>query len=354
MRVLHVLCDLSGGGAERLVLGLCGAGLVAQEVATVQPGGTLRGAFEAAGVRVHEGTRRPHQFGSMGSLGLGSLRGLARLARSFDLVHTHLFAGDTWGRVAARMAGRPSVSTEHNVNRDEGAPHRAVKRVLAPLSGRIAYVSEACRRYAVDVEGIVHPGAVVIPNGVDLRRYSGAAIAGGPGTRLLAIGRDVPQKGFDVLLRSLPDGVSLRIAGRSAQRGIQHIGGATVEWLGEREDVAALLAEADILVVPSRWEGFGLVAVEGMAAGVPVVASDVDGLPDVLGDVGVLVPPEDADALRAVLLRLRGDPEERAQRGARGRDRAALFSLDTCARRYRSLYVDVLAGLPPNEAGRAR
>ncbi len=336
--MLHVLCDLSGGGAERLVLGLCAAGLVDQEVATVQAGGSLRPAFESAGVRVHEGTRRP------GRVGLASFAGLARLCRSFDLVHTHLFAGDTWGRPAARLAGRPSVSTEHNVNRDEQARHRAVKRAFARLSSRVAYVSEACRRYAVELEGIVHPGAVVIPNGVDLSRFSvcsgGAA---GPGTRLLALGRDVPQKGFDVLLRSLPQGSTLRIAGRSQRRGVEHLGGATVEWLGERDDVPALLADTDILVVPSRWEGFGLAALEGMAAGVPVVAADVDGLPEVLGDVGVLVPPEDATALRAALLRLREDPEERAQRGARGRHRSALFSLDVCAQRYRSLYVDVLA-----------
>jgi len=341
-----VLCDLSGGGAERLVLGLCAAGLVHQEVATVQPGGTLRGAFEAAGVRVHEGRRRP------GRPGLGSLVALAGVCRSFDLVHTHLFAGDTWGRLAARLAGRPSVSTEHNVNRDERARHRAVKRALAPLSSRVVYVSEACRSYALEVEGVAHPGAVVISNGIDLGRFAVSARASaqrpsvGPGTRLLAIGRDVPQKGFDVLLRSLPPGFSLRIAGRSQRRGIERLGGSTVEWLGERDDVPELLAEADILVVPSRWEGFGLVAVEAMAAGVPVVASGVDGLLEVLGDVGVFVPPEDPQALRAALQRLSEAPEERAQRALRGRHRSAMYALDVCAERYRTLYQQVLAVKP--------
>lgn len=329
-----MLCDLSGGGAERLVLGLCRAGLVEQAVATVQGGGVLEPAFAAAGVPVWQGGRRP------GTAGAATAWRLARHVRGVDLVHTHLFAGDAFGRVAGFVAGVPVVTTEHNVNRDERAHHRLVKRALAPVARRVAYVSEAARAHAEAGEGIRHPGACVVPNGVDLARFRPAVP--GPGTRLLAVGRDVPQKGFDVLLRALPDGVTLRIAGRSTRRGTQRVGGATVEWLGEREDVPELLAASDLLVVPSRWEGFGLAAVEGMAAGVPVVASAVDGLVEVLGDAGVLVPPESPTALRAALERLIADPAQRAQRGAAGLARARRFSLERCAERYRALYAEVL------------
>lgn len=329
-----MICDLSGGGAERLVLGLCREGRVTQEVATVQGGGPLAAAFAAAGVPVWPGARR------RGGVGLGTAARLTARARSVDLVHTHLFAGDAYGRVAGWAARVPVVTTEHNVNRDEAARHRVVKRALAPIARRVVYVSEAARAHAEQVEGIVHPGARVIPNGVDLARF--AAASPGPGTRLLAIGRDVPQKGFDVLLRALPAGVHLRIAGRSTRRGSERVGGATVTWLGEREDVPALLADTDILVVPSRWEGFGLAAVEGMAAGVPVVASAVDGLNEVLGDAGVRVPPESPAELRAALERLIADPDARAQRAAAGRARAQAFSLARCADRYAALYAEVL------------
>lgn len=331
LRVLHVLCDLSPGGAERLVLELCrrSAPDIAASAATVQGLGALEGAFRAAGVPVRAGGRGRKRLG---------LRALARLADEMaraDVVHTHLFAGDTWGRAAALLArarGRrlAVVTTEHNVNRDE-TWHRPVKRALAGVSDAIVCVSEAAAAWTRDVDGIA--GARVIPNGVDLARFG--PHRGGDGTRVLAIGRRVPQKGFDVLVDALPDGVTLAIAGEGPWTP-DH---PRVRLLGRREDIPALLADADILAVPSRWEGFGLAAAEGLAAGVPVVASDVDGLREVVGDAGILVPPEDRGALRAALARLAGDSALRSALGRRGRARAAeRFDLRETVRRYEDLY----------------
>lgn len=337
MRVLHVLCDLSGGGAERLVLALCARSGGAHEVATVMGSGPLAPAFDAAGIPTHVGAARSGVGGAL------ELPRLARLAARFDVVHTHLFAGDTWGRPAAGIAQRPVVTTEHNVNRDEGRRHRVVKRALARWTDRLVFVSEAARSYAERVEGVRHPRASVIPNGVDLGRFT---LAGpGPGTRVLAVGRDVPQKGFDVLVGALPPGVQLRIAGDGPRRGVQATGGATVEWLGPRDDIPALLAESDVLVVPSRWEGFGLAALEGMAAGVTVIASRVDGLAEVVGDAGVLVPPGDGPALRAALERVSADPALRAQCRVAGPARAEGFSFDRCAEAYARLYAELVPNL---------
>jgi glycosyltransferase involved in cell wall biosynthesis len=263
--------------------------------------------------------------------------------RDVDLVHTHLFAGDTWGRMAALLAPafsgrRPPlvVTTEHNVNRDE-TWQVPVKRALAHASDAIVCVSEATAAWTRDVE---HIGPVrVIGNGIDLSRFG--PHRGGDGTRVLAIGRRVPQKGFDVLIRALPDTLTLDIVGE----GPFHLEHPRVRWLGRREDVPALLAEADILAVPSRWEGFGLAAAEGLAAGVAVVASDVDGLRDVIGDAGLKVPPGDADALRVALTSLSRDPALRARLGDRGRARAAeRFDIRDTVSRYEGLYQELAAG----------
>jgi glycosyltransferase involved in cell wall biosynthesis len=198
-------------------------------------------------------------------------------------------------------------------------------------TNRIVAVSAAAARYARDVEGI--PGVEVIPNGVDVHRFGPHPI--GPGTRILAVGRRVPQKGFDVLLDALPEGFELQVAG-DGPFVRDH---PAVRWLGRREDLPALFAEADILAVPSRWEGFGLIAAEGLAAGVAVVASDVDGLAEVVGDCGVLVPPEDPGALRAALLRVGGDVALRADLAVRGPRRAREhFDLTEMVRRYEALY----------------
>ncbi|MES2644656.1 MAG: glycosyltransferase [Myxococcota bacterium] len=338
MRVLHVLNDLSSGGAERLVLELCRrrAPDIEVAVATVGGLGPLEDAFRGAGISLLVGDRPRRHLG---------LRAIARLARAMDdidVVHTHLFAGDTWGRLAVMVARARSargdgrrpivVTTEHNVNRDE-TWQRGVKRVLAPVSDAIVCVSEAAAAYTRDVEGI--PGVRVLPNGIDRTRFGAHRGSGTGGTRVLAIGRRVPQKGFDVLVAALPDGMHLDIVGEGPWR-VDH---PRVRYLGRREDVPALLADADILVVPSRWEGFGLAAAEGLAAGVAVVASDVDGLREVVGDAGLLVPPGDVTALHNALVRLGADPTLRRALGEQGRARvAARFDIRDTVDRYERLY----------------
>lgn len=341
MKLLHVLNDLSSGGAERLVLELCRrrAPHIDVAVATVGALGPLEQNFHGAGIPLIVGGRPSRH------LGVRALGRLAHAMENVDLVHTHLFAGDTWGRLAAILAGlrggrdgrsgrRPIVvTTEHNVNRDE-TWQRTVKRALAPVSDAIVCVSEAAATYTRDVERI--PGVRVISNGIDRTRFG--PHRGGGGTRVLAIGRRVPQKGFDVLVQALPEGMHLDIVGEGPWQ-VTH---PRVRFLGRREDVPELLAVADILVVPSRWEGFGLAAAEGLAAGVAVVASDVDGLREVVGDAGLLVPPGDVAALNRALHRLAEDPTLRGALGQRGQERvAARFDIQDTVDRYQRLYQEL-------------
>jgi glycosyltransferase involved in cell wall biosynthesis len=307
-RVLHVLCDLSGGGAERLVLEI--ARRTAGEVAVVRDG-----------MRVHR----------LGPGRAGGLVRLTRLADGFDLVHTHLWAGDLWGRLAGAFAGRPIVSTLHNTDRD--APwRRALSRATAPLADRVVAVSDAVAAWARQA-GVPERQLVVIHDGVDLDRF-------GPwigGERLLGVGRLVPQKGFDVLVKAARRlGVGLDIAGEGPLASSLQAPG--VRLLGPVDDVPALLSRAAAVVVPSRWEGFGMVALEGMAAGVPVVASAVGGLVEVVGDAGLLVPPDDPDALAVAIGRVLSDPGLRSELSARGRARAARFSLESTVRHHRELW----------------
>jgi glycosyltransferase involved in cell wall biosynthesis len=319
LRVLHVICDLSGGGAERLVVDLCRlrGPDVEVGVATVQGGGPREAELRALGVPVllgGRGRRRP---------GLRALARIAREARRYDLVHTHLFAGDTWGRLAALLAGVPAVTTEHNVDQDETWEPLA-RHALAGTATTVA-VSEAVARHARWARDVR-----VIPNGVDLTR----ALPHRGGGGVLAVGRCVPQKGFDVLAAAAPPGLRIAVLGDGPGRGAD----PRLSWLGYAADPWPHYAEADIVVIPSRWEGFGLVAVEAMAAGCPVIASDVDGLRDVVGDAGILVPAEAPDALRTALLRLSSDAALRTELRARGQARAARFDIRTAVARYEALY----------------
>ena len=336
---MHVICDLSGGGAERIVLDLCrrsSAG-VEPEVVTVLPGGALAPAFAEAGIPVRWMGRRPGRPG---------VRALARLKRwvgQVDVVHTHLWAGHVWGAPAARLARRPWVSTEHNSRAD--GPGRARVARWARGGGWVVAVSDAVRSAVIEA-GHAPSRVEVIPNGVDLERLAPRRWPRGT-PRALFLGRLVPQKGLDVLLRALEDvpGLHLDVAGEGPDRGrLEELAeplGERVRFLGWRSDVVDLLADHHLLVVPSRWEGFGLTVVEALACGRPVVATQVDILPELVGEAGLLVPPEDPVALASALRRLCASPADLRALGKLGPAQAAPYGVDGMVRRYEALYAEL-------------
>jgi glycosyltransferase involved in cell wall biosynthesis len=150
---------------------------------------------------------------------------------------------------------------------------------------------------------------------------------------VLSVGRLHPQKGYDVLVsaaarwRMLDPAPAVAIAGTGPS--YRDLAGriltarAPVTLLGHRDDVADLLAAADLAVVSSVWEARQLFAQEALSAGVPLVATNVGGLPGLVGDGARLVPPGDVDALDAAVRELLGDPELRSRLAATGRARAA-------------------------------
>jgi glycosyltransferase involved in cell wall biosynthesis len=323
------VCDLADGGAERLVLDLCrrSPADITADVATVHDGGALADSF--VGVRSAGRVR--------GHLGVRALGRLARLARGYDVVHTHLWAGDAWGRPAAVLAGVPVISTAHNVDRDEPAWKGRVTALSARWTTRVCAVSEAVAAHVRD-QGVPAARVVVVPNGVALERFR-ARWAGLSSRRALYVGRLVPQKGADVLVDAawtVGEG-EFTLAGDGPLRGRLRPP-PNVALAGRVDDVPARLNAARVAVIPSRWEGFGLFAVEAMAAGTPVVASAVDGLAEVVGDAGLLVPPGDARALADAIKRVLHDDELALRLSIAGRQRAQAFSLDAMIARYAAIY----------------
>jgi glycosyltransferase involved in cell wall biosynthesis len=151
---------------------------------------------------------------------------------------------------------------------------------------------------------------------------------------VLAVGRCAPQKGFDVLLEAMiampgrDPAPLLVIAGEGPAAGSlaarAREAGTEVRFLGPRRDVPALLAAADVVAVPSRWEGQPLIAAEALRAGRPIVASRVGGMPALTGDDGaLLVPPEDPARLAAALRAVLDDPELAGRLRAAATARAA-------------------------------
>jgi len=335
---LHILCDLNGGGAERLVFDLCrfAPSDVVPHVATLFAGGDLAPHFETAGISVRCAGRK-HRRPS-----IAPLFRLAQWAREVDVVHTHLWAGDTWGRVAGLIANRPVLTTEHNT-RGDTLWRQDIWLKMAPLSKSIACVSQAASEVAIDL-GVPADKVCVVPNGIDLSRFHATQPRPGFGGRALAIGRLVPQKGFDLLIaamKSCPP-LTLDIVGDGPERErllqlAKPLAGRVVIH-GWTADVQAWFRNADMVIVPSRWEGFGLVAIEAMASGVPVIAAGVPGLSQVVADAGLQVKPLDMASLIAAMNRLASEPALRMQLSTFGRSRVQEFGIQKTVEAYRNLY----------------
>jgi len=276
---------------------------------------------------------------------------LARLTRELrrirpDVVHTHLVHADVYGGAAAKLARAPLVSTKHNDDPFRLGPFRYVERGLAAASAGIVTITDSLRRFNVERVGLPADKVTTIHYGLDeLPQPWGENPADDvpAGARvLLAIARLVPQKGIDVAVQALarvrerhPDAV-LVVLGDGPERA--RLCGDGVHLLGRVPDVAAWLRRAELLVHPARWEGFGLALLEAMLAELPVVATRVSSIPEIVvdGETGLLVAPDDADALATALLRVLDDPDGY---GAAGLARArAEFSVARMADRTFGFY----------------
>ncbi len=226
------------------------------------------------------------------------------------------------------------------------------------LDVRVAVSEEARQTAAAAVGGDYE----LVWNGIDVSRYERSEVWAKTGPTVLFVGRHEPRKGLEVLLRALgrlDSGVTLWVAGQGPETERlkkMYAGDSRIEWLGrigEAEKIARMRA-ADVLCAPSLGgESFGVVLLEGLAAGTPVVASDLAGYRRVArsGVEAILTPPGDDEALADGLRQaLEGTAQVRAM-VAKGRDRAEEFSMDSLAQRYLELFdlaVRRRSSLPPS------
>lgn len=233
------------------------------------------------------------------------------------------------------------------------------------LVHRMVSVSEMTRRYTMEVERIRGDKLITIPNGIDVSGFSSQLGEEGR-DRLrteLGLGKDDlvvsvvarlhPQKGHRYLIEAIPSILAhvpnavFLLAGDGPLRdeldqAIDRAGvGHAVRLLGARNDVPDLLSISSLFVLPSLWEGMPNAVMEAMAAGLPVVATSVDGTPEVVldGETGLLVPAKDPGALGSAIIELLLDGEKRRAFGAAGRERISqTFSLQSYVDRHEALY----------------
>lgn len=285
---------------------------------------------------------------------------LARRLHEFDLVQSYLFPAQLWVASAAVLAKRrvPLVTTEQSTHNDRR------RWWLRPLDRWMysRYRAIACNSPET-LESLVRwvPGTKnrvsVIPNGVPIERFEEAqplpraGLLPEDGSPLLIfVARLEPAKDHATLLRALAQvpGARLALVGDGELRPeLEQLASSLgirerVHFLGRRPDVPGLLKLADVYVHSSHWEGFGIAAVEAMAAGVPVIASDVPGLSQVVDSAGLLFPPGDAGCLAKHIRSLLASEPLRRRLAQAGQERARSFSIERSVEAYLNLYKSVL------------
>jgi glycosyltransferase involved in cell wall biosynthesis len=351
LRIAHITFGLDVGGQERLLVEFARRADRAKfELRFVSLGsrGVLGSEVEAEGWPV---------------IALGVPSGLrpsliVKLARFFhnwrpDVIHTHDHRALFYAGPVAWVSRVPLVvNTRHGRNCHFTPRQVAVGRHLARLVDRYVCVSEDVKAQCV-AEGIPTRNLLTIKNGVDVDRFTFSGSRGcGP---VVAVGRLSPEKDIANLIRAtemaakrIPS-VRVEVAGNgpcleelkglAAELGV----GDRIKFLGEVHDVSSLLSRARMFVLPSRSEGIPVTVLEAMACGLPVLATRVGGLPEVVdqGVTGLLVLPADAPALADAIIAIWNDPDRGAQLGSAGRRRVEQhFDVGRMVADYEALYVE--------------
>ena len=358
IEIMELLPELDPGGAERVVLWIVEHLASRQKtmrfsIAAIDGSGALAESFRKAGCDVFD-------LGGRQLRAVGKLRQLIR-DRQPALINSHLFRAHLLAAMVTRKESGPRwIATEHQAD-----PRAWARRVFAYASKRaslITAVSESVRQQLLD-DHLLPDRVITIPNGIDLRPVDEAKALSRAklGLRetsqvVLMVGRLVPQKGVDVLLQaaaSLADlwpRLHLLIAGDGRDR--RHLEslarrlmiGERVTFLGRRTDVPELMKTADVIAMPSRWEGLPLAMLEAMVAGRAIVATSVEGHRDVLadGESALMVPVENPTALASAISRLLADPQLQKRLGQAAEARARReYSAQRMASQYAVLYEEM-------------
>lgn len=362
--VAHVIWSLGLGGAEQVVLGLVrnmDRSRYRPVVICLDDKGPFAAGAVEAGVPVLELKKK------RGADLLLPFR-LAALFREHKvkLVHTHLFNGHLWGRLAALIAGLPVVSTEHGMDHWRTPFHHVLDTVLTLKNSRVIFVSEEARAfYRARVPAFKGRDRVFF-NGIETKRFSGrgsrdktrSAFGFKPGTWVVGTaGRFVAEKRHDVFFAALK---SLRAQGLDAkglvigagplqdsvENAVKDLGlSEHVVLTGVRQDLPDLYPAMDVFMLSSDREGLPITILEAMAAGVPVVSTNVGGIHACVrpGETGWLVPAGNAEALALAVYEAYSDAVQTRLKTEAARNRVnSEFSVEAMSAQYETLYDEVL------------
>ena len=360
IKVLHLVTSLEVGGAQHgmlLALPRFDSDQYEHIVCSIMDRMQMASQFREAGVEVRSlGLSRKTDIGVV-----LRLRALLKEIRP-DVLHTYLLHGNILGRLIGRLVGVPVIIGSERTIGQARKWGRLATRLTNPLTDAVEVNSEIGGRAIERDLGVPSEKIELVRSGLDLSVFSSASrrdeLRSEFGVTsdqhlIVYMGRLRTVKGvefgiraFATALEQLPN-IRMVLTGEGDQRNflsslVSKLGiSEQVEFLGVRNDVPELLGAADSVLMPSLTEGFPRTAIEAMAAGKPVIATNVGGTPEAIidGETGILVPARDSDALASAIVRLVGDSDLQARLGAAGRERAAQnYSVDKYVSRLDEMY----------------
>lgn len=351
-RVLHIITTLHTGGAEKLMVDLLPKLATDAEVELLVFDG-LKTPFynqlKATGVKIHDFGEGSNVYNPL------FIFRLIPLLRKFDVVHAHNTACQLFVAIANLFVGTRIVTTEHSTSN-----RRRNYRWLLPLDRwmyrqfeQIITVSDIAGQNIKDYVGNQSLPTKTIENGIDVKKYSEASSCVQIDTEYPSVFKAVMVAGFryekdqKTVIRAyslLPEHYHLFLVGDGVEReSIENLItsldlSSRIHLLGIRMDVPNLLKSADVVIMSSHREGLSLSNLEGMASGKPFVASDVDGLHEIVSGYGILFPHEDAQVLADVIRKCCEDKEYADKVGKKCQEKAMQYDISLMAKHYLEVY----------------
>lgn len=358
MKILHVITSLYTGGAEHLIVDLLP--LLTDDgknqVALLLMNGVetpFKNKIEQQGIKVYSFSTTNDVYNPLNILKM------RKYLKGFDVIHTHNTACQLYVPIARLMGSDCAVlvTTEHS-----SSNRRRSKRWLRPIDlwmykryAAIICIADKARNNLENYIG-KREGIFTISNGVDTKHFIRPVkdISGQKQFVITMVAAIRAEKDHATLIKSmthLPENYRLQIVGDGERENRERVQSlcsnleldSRVSFLGVRQDVPDILEQSDVVVLSSHWEGLSLSSIEGMASGRPFVASDVDGLREMVGGAGVLFTHGDDKDLAEKIQWLCEHPDKYKQVATRCQEKAKQYDISVMARKYLDLYEELLS-----------
>lgn len=351
MRILHVITSLQTGGAEHLLVDLLprlrASGRNTVELLVFNGRHTpFMELLEEKGVKIHKLSVSNNVYSPL------NMFRMIRYIVQYDIIHTHNTACQLYAPLAKMFsfARKPLVTTEHSSNNRRRGKwwSRPIDRWMYNHYAAVICIADKPRRNLEEQIGKKR-NIITITNGVDTQRFIRPIkdISGQSEFVITMVAGLRVEKDHETVLRAikrLPKNYRLRLVGGGVKEeslkalsrdlGIED----RVDFMGVRLDVPKILEQSDIVLLSSHWEGLSLSSLEGMASGRPFIASDVDGLREMVSGAGVLFPHGDDEELAKKIQHLCEHPEEYREVANKCQDKARQYDISVTVNRYLDLY----------------